>query len=115
MKAGDELTLSWEQPGLGVGPDQSYITTKPAIGSAKYAVFVSQLNATYAPLENIKGDTATVKVPAGYVLPTLEGLDPIINGTMFVAITDSDLFVTPFNLTMINDVLVAGPAILQSG
>ncbi len=34
---------------------------------------------------------------------------------MFVAITDSDLFLTPFNLSMINPHVVAGPALYQAG
>lgn len=35
--------------------------------------------------------------------------------TRFVAITDIDLFVTPFNLSQLNAHIVAGPALYQAG
>lgn len=38
-----------------------------------------------------------------------------INGTMFVAITDANITFTPFNLSMINPHVVAGPALYQAG
>jgi hypothetical protein len=41
--------------------------------------------------------------PASEVFET----DPALNGTAFVALTDSDLFVTPYNLTQINPHVVA--------
>ncbi|KAK2796670.1 hypothetical protein FQN51_009111 [Onygenales sp. PD_10] len=47
-------------------------------------------------------------------LATFAG-DPAINGTIFIAITDTNLYVTPFNLSMINPHVVAGPAIYQAG
>ncbi len=34
---------------------------------------------------------------------------------MFVALTDVDLFVTPFNISLINPHVVAGPALYQAG
>lgn len=48
-----------------------------------------------------------VKQPSSNVLPG----DPAINGTMFIALTDTDLFVSPYNLSLINDHIVAGPAL----
>ncbi|KKZ60873.1 hypothetical protein EMCG_04464 [[Emmonsia] crescens] len=47
-------------------------------------------------------------------LSTYEG-DPAINGTIFIAITDTNLFLTPFNLSLINPQVVAGPAVYQAG
>jgi hypothetical protein len=41
--------------------------------------------------------------------------DPAVNGTMFIAITDSNLYLTLFDLTMVNPHVVAGPALYQSG
>ncbi|EFR04529.1 hypothetical protein MGYG_07535 [Nannizzia gypsea CBS 118893] len=41
--------------------------------------------------------------------------DPAVNGTVFIAITDEDLFLTPFNLSLIDSHVVAGPAIYQAG
>ncbi|EFE35308.1 uncharacterized protein ARB_06265 [Trichophyton benhamiae CBS 112371] len=41
--------------------------------------------------------------------------DPAVNGTVFIAITDEDLYLTPFNLSLIDSHVVAGPAIYQAG
>jgi hypothetical protein len=40
---------------------------------------------------------------------------PIVNGTVFVMLVDTDLFVTPYNMSLLNDHVVAGPAVYQSG
>ena len=63
--------------------------------------------------------------PAGYVFPdaaylnsTIAGASTndngIVNGTIFVALTDTNLPVTPFNLSLINPHVVAGPSIYQA-
>jgi hypothetical protein len=72
---------------------------------------VTQLNLTYSPLTNISGTNGMTIQPN---VSTFAG-DPAINGTIFVAITDSDLCLTPFNLSMINPHVVAGPAMYQAG
>lgn len=41
--------------------------------------------------------------------------DPLVNGTMFVVLTDANPFVTPFNLSLIEPHIVAGPMEYQSG
>jgi len=33
--------------------------------------------------------------------------DSIVNGTMFIALTDTDLYVTPYNLSLLNDHIFA--------
>lgn len=106
---GRQVALQWETPGKPVGPNNSYVTSTQA-GSPKYVAWVSQLIVTYTPL-NITGNRGYTIQPD---METYEG-DPAINGTMFIAITDSDPFLTPFNLTMINPHVVAGPALYQSG
>ncbi|KAE8217668.1 hypothetical protein CF326_g9370, partial [Tilletia indica] len=35
--------------------------------------------------------------------------------TSFIALVDKDVFVTPENLTLLNDHIVAGPEFYQSG
>ncbi|KAI6106110.1 hypothetical protein EDD16DRAFT_1524139 [Pisolithus croceorrhizus] len=40
---------------------------------------------------------------------------PIYNDTMFVALTDDNPYVTPYNLSLVNPHIVAGPAIYQAG
>ena len=65
--------------------------------------WVSQLNITYTPLNTTGKNEGWSYQPDREVY---EG-DPAVNGTMFVALTDSDLFLTPFNLSMINPHVVA--------
>jgi hypothetical protein len=90
-------------------------TTEPA----KYAMLVAQLNATYVPLFNISqtetSNTASFYLPdLAYVFNTsITSGDAILNDTNFVAITSKDLFVTPYNISMINPYVVAGPSTIQ--
>lgn len=41
--------------------------------------------------------------------------DPLVNGTMFIVLTDDNPFVTPFNLSLIEPHIIAGPMEYQSG
>jgi hypothetical protein len=94
---GRQVFLEWDQPGSLVGPNNSYVTNTTA-GKPRYALWVNQLNATYTRLENIRGNSAYTFQPN---TTTFAG-DPAVNGTMFLAITDEALFVTPYNLSMVN-------------
>jgi len=107
---GREVQFSWEAPGKLVGPDLSYITNTTA-AAPKFVAWVSQLNVTYTPLLNVVNMTGSTIQPNATTL----GGAPAINGTVFVALTDLDLFVTPFNITLINPHVVAGPALYQAG
>jgi hypothetical protein len=57
----------------------------------------------YSPLTTTGNNTGYTYQPEGFVY----GNDGIINGTMAVLLTDLDLFVTPFNASMINPHVVA--------
>lgn len=94
---GRKIHLQWDSPGKPVGPNNSYVTDTVA-GKPKFALWVTQLNATYTPLYDIKNNTAYTIQPN---VSTFEG-DPAVNGTMFLLVTDKDLYVTPFNLSMVN-------------
>lgn len=107
---GREVHLTWETPGQAVGPNNSYTTSSQA-GEPKWVLWASQLNVTYSPLE-VTGPHAGKTLQPD--ISTYQG-DPAINGTMFIAVTDEDLFITPFNFTEINPHVVAGPALYQSG
>ncbi|OGM41494.1 stress response protein Rds1 [Aspergillus bombycis] len=107
---GREVFIHWDEPGRPAGPNNSYITSTSA-GDPKSVVWATQLNVTYSPLE-MTGDNCGSTIKPG--IQTYAG-DPAINGTMFVAITDSDPYLSPFNLSMINPHVVAGPALYQSG
>ncbi|KAI1343295.1 ferritin-like domain-containing protein [Xylariaceae sp. FL0016] len=106
---GRQVFLSWDEPGMPIGPNNSYVTSTTA-GDPKYAAWVSQLNVTYSPLMNISGNSAYTIQPN---TSTYEG-DPGINGTIFLLITDRELAVTPFNLSQINP-FVNALAMYQAG
>lgn len=84
---GREVFLKWDAPGSPVGPNNSYVTATSA-GKPAFALWVTQLNATYTPLLNVSGNTAYTIQPN---VSTYEG-DPAINGTMFLAIVSSLFF-----------------------
>lgn len=107
---GRVVNLSWDSPGKAVGPNNSYITSSQA-KAPKFVVWVSQLNVTYSTLKMQGNSSGTTVQPN---METFQG-DPAINGTMFIAVTDSDTPYTSFNLSMINPHIVAGPALYQAG
>ncbi|TQN70062.1 Protein rds1 [Colletotrichum shisoi] len=108
---GRQVFFQWDAPGVPVGPNNSYITATD-VAEPKFAAWVSQLNVTYSPLMNVSLESRT----AYAIQPNVSTWehDPAINSTMFVALTDADLYVTPHNLTMINP-HVAALAVYQAG
>ncbi|KAI1785773.1 ferritin-like domain-containing protein [Ganoderma leucocontextum] len=97
------LSLKWESPGQPVGPDRSY-TTNTSAGLPAYVAWVSQLNTTYTKLTLTGENSGT----------TVQPFDDVISGTMFVAVVDAATYVTPHNISMLNEHIVAGPAIYQA-
>lgn len=114
---GQRVNLTWAKPGNLVGPNNSY-TTSTSAGRPAYVAWVTQLNVTYTNLTlDAGGGNAST---SGYTiqpdLTTFEGgVDPAVNGTVFVAVTDDDPVLTLFNLSLINAHVVAGPALYQAG
>ncbi|KAL2255546.1 hypothetical protein VTK26DRAFT_3156 [Humicola hyalothermophila] len=106
---GRQVFLEWDDPGLPVGPNNSYVTDTQA-GAPAFAAWVSQLNVTYTPLQDVRGNSAWTVQPGA---ETFEG-DPQVNGTIFLLLTDLDLFVTPFNVSLLNP-HVRAVAIYQAG
>jgi hypothetical protein len=101
---GRKVLLTWDDPGKAVGPNNSYITDTVA-GAPKFVAWVSQLNLTYTHLEipDASQNAGFTFQPASEVY---EG-DPAVNQTTFIALTDTDEFFSPFNLSMINPHVVA--------
>jgi len=99
---GKKVYFNWDVPGQAVGPNNSY-TTSTSAGAPQWVAWVAQLNLTYTPLTTSGSNSGFTYQPAGEVY---EG-DPAVNGTMFVALTDDNPFLTPFNLSMINPHVVA--------
>lgn len=110
---GQENTFAYDKPGKTQGPYQQKTKTHTS-GVPKFAAYVSQYNVTYAPLYDVDTNAGTAKArqPGGTVYPPGPSL---INSTIFVALTDTDTFYTPANLSLINYHVVAGPAIYQAG
>lgn len=108
---GRQVFLEWDAPGKAVGPNNSYVTATN-VTVPKFAMWVSQLNVTYSPLQNVSLSSRTAYTFQPNI-STWAG-DPMINGTMFLALTDTDLFVTPYNLSLINP-HVHSLAVYQAG
>jgi hypothetical protein len=109
---GRQVYLSWEEPGNFVGPNNSYVTAAGSLAAAPaYVAWVTQLNLTYTDLTVTGSNTGYTFQPN---TSTYAG-DPAVNGTMFVALTSQNVTLTPFNLSMINPYVVAGPALYQAG
>jgi len=108
---GRQVFLQWDAPGQLVGPNNSYVTTTNVKGP-KFAAWLSQLNVTYTPLLNVSLEERTAYTIQPNVSTWLG--DPAVNGTMFIALTDLDLFVTPYNVTAVNP-HVAALAVYQAG
>jgi hypothetical protein len=89
--------LTWDDPGRAVGPNNSYVTSTTA-KTPTFVAWLSQLNLTYTPLNVTGQNRGFTYQPPNEVFET----DPAVNGTVFVALTDTDLYLTPYNLTMIN-------------
>jgi len=112
---GREVNFKWDAPGKVTGYNDRY-TTNTTAGLPKFAAWVSQLNVTYTPLTSINytSRTASTIQPNGTVFADDSTTAPVVNGTMFVVLTDLDLYVTPYNLTLINKHVAAGPVLYQA-
>ncbi|KAH1975466.1 hypothetical protein KXW88_009586 [Aspergillus fumigatus] len=94
---GRKVELTWDEPGRAVGPNNSYVTSTTA-GKPSFVAWLSQLNLTYTELKVTGENKGYTYQPASEVFET----DPALNGTAFIALTDTDMFVTPYNLTILN-------------
>ena len=106
---GKQVRLLWDTPGQAVGPNNSYVTATSA-GAPTWVAWVAQLNLTYTPLTVTGPNEGYTYQPASEVYQSKGA----VNGTMFIALTDTDLYLTPFNLSMINP-HVAALGIYQAG
>jgi hypothetical protein len=102
---GKQVNFTWDAPGLAVGPNNSYTTSvNPVAGEPMFVAWAAQLNLTYTPLIKTSPNSGYTYQPAA---ENYQGGEGIVNGTMFVALTDTDMFLTPFNLSMINPHVIA--------
>ncbi len=108
---GRQVFLHWDAPGKAVGPNGSYVTSTN-VKEPRFAAWLSQLNVTYSPLRNVSAQARTAYTFQPNVSTWIG--DPAINGTMFLALTDLDVPVTPYNVSAINP-HVAALAVYQAG
>ncbi|OCF70980.1 hypothetical protein I204_08415 [Kwoniella mangroviensis CBS 8886] len=106
---GRRVEFTWDAPKGNVSYDGLYNTTvggnvtdptKP-----KYVAWINQLNATYTEFNQTGNYTGYTFQPGGVVFNNTD--DGIVNGTSFIALTDSNPYVTPYNLSLLNDVIIA--------
>jgi len=109
---GTRVKMNWQDKGVPAGPYNQF-TSSNATAGPKYAAWLSQASLIYTPLENVNGQYAETVQPGGLVFDTFG--PGIVNGTMFLMITDANPPLTPGNLSLINDHIVAGPALYVSG
>jgi hypothetical protein len=96
-----------------MGPNNSYIPSG-ARSRPNFVAWVTQTNVSYTPLLGATSGNISTGHTEQPDLATFAG-DPAVNGTVFIAVTDSNPFLTPFNLSLINSHVVAGPALYQAG
>jgi len=106
---GQMIQLEWESPGMTVSYNNSYNTTVGGLVNSTtplFVAFINQLNVTYSPLMNVSGNTAMAVQP-NVTLYDVTPDDFLPNGTSFIALTSTDLYVTPYNLSLLNDYIIA--------
>lgn len=108
--AGKKILLEFEDPGKAVGPNNSYITSTAVTGAPKYVAWVAQLNLTYTDFICTGANSGYTFTPDAQVY---QG-DPAANGTMFLALTDTNEHFSAFNLSFINP-HVRALGLLQAG
>ncbi|KIJ51443.1 hypothetical protein M422DRAFT_74299 [Sphaerobolus stellatus SS14] len=111
---GREVHFRFEAPGKHVGPKNFNYTTATNATTPKFAAWISQLNVTYTPLHNVSGSTAITHQP-DRIVEYAGTNNPIINGTIFVMLTDANPVITPFNVSMLDAHIVAGPSVYTAG
>ncbi|GAA5868466.1 hypothetical protein JCM1840_007006 [Sporobolomyces johnsonii] len=112
--ANRSIHFTWEQPGKTTGYDGLF-TTSTVAGAPKFLAFIDQLNVTYSPIYNVSNMTnglmsAYANVPNSTVFPP----QPQVVNSAFVSLVDDDIFLTPYNLSLINNHTVSGPAIYMA-
>ncbi|KAF2860329.1 hypothetical protein K470DRAFT_258088 [Piedraia hortae CBS 480.64] len=103
--SGKQVLLQWDDPGQAVGPNNSYVTSKGSVaGEPAFVAWVSQLNLTYTELTKTGRNTGYTYQPPAPVYQQGQG---IVNETMFIALTDRDVALSPFNMSLMNPHIIA--------
>jgi len=108
-QAGRNVTFSWEAANKTVSADGGYNTTVGGQVNGtqpKFVAWINQLNVTYTPLTLTSNYTGYATQPGGVVFDSTP-TNGVINGTSFIGLSVKDLYVTPYNLSLLNDYLVA--------
>lgn len=98
----------------GISTNPLYKTFTFVDGPPKYAAWISQLNTTYTELHDVDADKNTAWAIQPNATVFANSNDTIVNGTVFIVLTDEQIPITPFNITQINGHVVAGPVLYQA-
>ncbi|ORY84992.1 ferritin-like domain-domain-containing protein [Protomyces lactucae-debilis] len=130
------VSMTYDAPGQLVGPNSSYVTSTGTLLPPTYVAWISQLNVTFSPFVMTGNNSGYTLQPNGTIWPAVYGQSPLVdnvkklgtlndpsskellNGTVFVMLVDAltpALNLTPFNLSNINQHIVAGPAMYLVG
>ncbi|KPV76317.1 uncharacterized protein RHOBADRAFT_64719 [Rhodotorula graminis WP1] len=101
--AGRTVNFTWEPLGKSVSYPEGNYSTSSVAGEPKYLAFIDQLNVTYAEITNLGNNSGSAVVPNA----TVYGNQPQVVNTAFIAITDSAPYLTPYNISLINNHTVA--------
>jgi hypothetical protein len=110
-----QIEVSYELPGANVSYNGSYVT---ALGKNVTqtdnltCVFIAQLNATNVPFVRTGNQSGTCLVPQGSLF---DESNSIVNGSNFLLLVEREIYVTPYNLSLLDDITVAGPAVVLYG
>lgn len=96
-----KVELIWDGPGGAAGSNNSYVTSTMT-GEPTFVAWFLQLALTYTELTVTGKNHGHTYQPASEAFET----DPALKGTAFIAIADTHMFGTPFNITMLNPTFV---------
>lgn len=111
-----KLEIQYEAPGKGGfynGSYQTVLGTNVTQTENLTCVFSAQLNATNVPFERTGENTGYCQMPAANIFD--DPTQSVLNGTNFLMLTSEPIYVTPYNFSLLDDVMVAGPAVVVYG
>jgi hypothetical protein len=113
------IEVTYEAPGKQVSynASQPYIT---ALGKNVTqtdnltCVFIAQLNASNVAFvrDSNSNNSGYCLVPEGSLF---DESNSIVNGSNFLLLVSEEIYVTPYNLSLLDDITVAGPAVVLYG
>lgn len=112
-----EVSLAWDLPGQSnADGERGLRTRRTSAGDPKFVAWVSEFgNAVFTELFDIDNQSGQTIRPEPETVPPFGNTTQVNgNGTMFLFITDVNLIqLAPANISLLNDHIVAGPALYE--